>query len=113
VLALPRGDGVASRLKVKELLARRIASQPLGDPNAGSVFRNPPGTYAAQLIEACGLKGHTMGAAMISLKHANFIVNTGGARAVEIESLIQLAQVRVKEKFGIELELEVRIVGDA
>jgi UDP-N-acetylmuramate dehydrogenase len=112
VLALPRGDGDESRRKVKELLSRRIASQPLGEPNAGSVFRNPPGTYAAKLIEACGLKGRAIGGAIISPKHANFIVNTGSASAADIETLIELAQSTVKAKFGIELEREVRIVGE-
>ncbi|MDB5924302.1 MAG: UDP-N-acetylenolpyruvoylglucosamine reductase [Betaproteobacteria bacterium] len=112
VLALPRGDGVQSRGKVKALLSRRIASQPLGEPNAGSVFRNPPGTYAAKLIEDCGLKGRTIGGAVISQKHANFIVNTGTARAAEIEALIEMAQASVKHKFGVELEREVRIVGE-
>jgi UDP-N-acetylmuramate dehydrogenase len=113
VLALPRGDGAQSRSKVKALLSRRIASQPLGEPNAGSVFRNPPGTYAAKLIEDCGLKGHTIGGAVISQKHANFIVNTGTARASEIETLIELAQTSVKQEFGVDLEREVRIVGES
>jgi UDP-N-acetylmuramate dehydrogenase len=113
VLALPRGDGDESRRQMKELLSRRIASQPLGLPNAGSVFRNPSGNYAAKLIEDCGLKGRAMGGAVISPKHANFIVNTGNARAADIEALIELAQSSVKQKFGIELEREVRIVGEA
>jgi UDP-N-acetylmuramate dehydrogenase len=112
VLALPRGDGAESRRKIKELLSRRIASQPLGEPNAGSVFRNPPGAYAAKLIEDCGLKGVAIGGASISSKHANFIVNGGSARAADIEALIDLAQASVKAKFGIELEREVRIVGE-
>jgi UDP-N-acetylmuramate dehydrogenase len=111
VLGLPRGDGDESRKKVKELLSRRIATQPLGLPNAGSVFRNPPGNYAAKLIEDCGLKGRTIGGAVVSPKHANFIVNMGNARAADIEALIELAQSSVKDKFGIELEREVRIVG--
>ena len=111
--ALPRGNGADARQKIKDLLARRIASQPLGEPNAGSVFRNPPGSYAAQLIEACGLKGRQIGGAVISTKHANFIVNSGSARAHDIESLIELAQVSVKNKFGIELEREVRIIGES
>ena len=113
VFTLPHGDGVESRAKVKELLAKRIASQPLGEPNAGSVFRNPPGNHAAKLIEGCGLKGRVIGGAVISPKHANFIVNTGSALASDIEALIDLAQAEVKEKFGIELEREVRIVGEA
>ena len=112
VFGLARGDGKRSRQQVKELLEKRLAAQPLGEPNAGSVFRNPPGAYAARLIEDCGLKGRRIGGAIISPKHANFIVNTGGARAADIEALIALAQVSVKEKFGIELEREVRIVGE-
>ena len=110
---LKRGSAAESRGKITELLKRRIATQPLGEPNAGSVFRNPPGDYAARLIEACGLKGRAIGGAMISDKHANFIVNRGGAHAADIESLILLAEKSVKEKFGIALEREVRIVGDA
>jgi len=110
---LPRGDRAKSRATINELLKRRIAAQPLELPNAGSVFRNPPGDHAARLIEACGLKGHVLGGAMISAKHANFIVNTGHARASEIEALIELAHSAVKQKFGIDLEREVRIVGEA
>ncbi len=94
---LARGDGEASRRKVKELLTRRITTQPLNLPNAGSVFRNPPGDYAARLIEACGLKGHTIGGAQISMKHANFVVNLGRARAHDIEALIELAEQAVLE----------------
>jgi UDP-N-acetylmuramate dehydrogenase len=111
-LRFPRGDSVAARLRIKELLARRIASQPLNLPNAGSVFRNPPGDHAARLIEACGLKGYSIGGAMISPRHANFIVNVGSARAADIEALIDLAQHAVREKFGIELVREVRIIGE-
>jgi len=110
---LKRGSAAESRGKITELLKRRIATQPLGEPNAGSVFRNPKGTYAARLIEACGLKGRAIGGAMISLKHANFIVNRGGARASDIEQLIVLAERSVQERFGITLEREVRIVGEA
>jgi UDP-N-acetylmuramate dehydrogenase len=109
---LTRGSGKESRNKIADLLKRRIATQPLADPNAGSVFRNPKGDYAARMIEACGLKGHAIGGAAISDKHANFIVNRGGARAADIEALIELAERRVKEQFGIALEREVRIVGD-
>jgi UDP-N-acetylmuramate dehydrogenase len=110
---IARGDGAQSREKIKELLSKRIATQPLQQPNAGSVFRNPPGDYAARLIEACGLKGHTIGGAAISVRHANFIVNLGAARASEIEALIELAQGAVEQKFGITLEREVRIAGDS
>src|SRR5262249_7526551 len=87
---LPAGSGAESRATITELLKRRIATQPRGQPNAGSVFRNPPGDYAARLIEACGLKGRAIGGARISAKHANFIVNEGGARAADIEALILL-----------------------
>ncbi|MGH8635124.1 MAG: hypothetical protein ACRET7_13465, partial [Burkholderiales bacterium] len=109
---LKRGSGAESRRKITELLKRRIATQPLGEPNAGSVFRNPQGDYAARLIEACGLKGRVLGDAVISDKHANFIVNRSAARAADIEQLILLAERSVKEKFGVELEREVRIVGE-
>ncbi len=78
----PQGDGVRARVRIKELLGKRIATQPLGLPNAGSVFRNPPGDHAARLIESCGLKGFAIGGARVSEKHANFIVNPEGtARA--------------------------------
>ena len=112
-LRLARGDSTAARERIRELLALRLASQPLNQPNAGSVFRNPPGDHAARLIEACALKGHAIGGAMISPRHANFIVNTGAAHAADIEALIDLAQRAVREKFGTELEREVRIIGEA
>ena len=110
---LPRGDGAESLRKIKELLTKRIASQPLNLPNAGSVFRNPPGDYAARLIEACGLKGASIGGAMVSPKHANFIVNTGGATAADIEALIREVEQKVRERQGVELVREVRIIGEA
>lgn len=110
---LSRGEGQVARRRIKELLERRIATQPLSLPNAGSVFRNPRGDFAARFIEACGLKGRRIGDAQISPMHANFIVNVGRARAADIEALIDLAQGAVKAKFGIELEREVRIVGEA
>jgi UDP-N-acetylmuramate dehydrogenase len=109
---LNRGSGAESRRRITELLKRRIATQPLNQPNAGSVFRNPRGDYAARLIEACGLKGHTRGGAQISNKHANFIVNFAHARAADIEALIELAERSVRKQFGIALEREVRIVGE-
>lgn len=109
---LPRGEGQAARRRIKELLERRIATQPLNLPNAGSVFRNPKGDFAARFIEACGLKGYRIGDAQISPMHANFIVNVGRARAADIEALIDLAQDAVKARFGIALEREVRIVGE-
>ena len=101
-----------SRQKIKEFLARRITSQPLNLPNAGSVFRNPPGDQAARLIESCGLKGFRIGGAMVSPKHANFIVNTGAATAADIEAVIMAVENQVKQQTGIELEQEVGIIGN-
>jgi UDP-N-acetylmuramate dehydrogenase len=110
---LAPGDGDASRGVMKELLARRIATQPLGLPNAGSVFRNPPGDHAARLIELSGLKGFARGAARVSEKHANFIVNPhGAARASDIEWLIEHVQRMVYQLQGVVLQTEVRIVGE-
>ena len=112
-LALRKGDGEASRARIKELLAKRMATQPLTLPNAGSVFRNPPGDHAARLIESCGLKGLSRGGARVSEKHANFIVNPeGAASAADIESLIETVRERVKQQTGVELIPEVRIVGE-
>jgi UDP-N-acetylmuramate dehydrogenase len=110
---LPRGDGEQSLATIKQLLERRMATQPLDLPNAGSVFRNPPNDHAARLIEACGLKGHVIGGAAISVKHANFIVNQGNASAADIEALMALMANSVREKFGVVLEREVRIIGEA
>ncbi len=110
---LPAGDGQASRLRIRELLEKRIASQPLQLPNAGSVFRNPPDDHAARLIEAAGLKGMAVGGARVSEQHANFIVNPQGlASATDIETLIEKVQASVQEKFGVSLVREVRIVGE-
>ena len=110
---LQPGDGEASRARIKEFLARRIATQPLQLPNAGSVFRNPPGDHAARLIESCGLKGLQRGGARVSEKHANFIVNPdGAASAADIEWLILEVKKTVLEKTGVELIAEVRIVGE-
>lgn len=108
----PSGDGQQARQEIKQLLTRRVQSQPLQLPNAGSVFRNPPGAYAAQLIEQCGLKGTRIGGAQVSEKHANFIVNDRGARAADIEQLIHYVQRYVQQKTGIQLQCEVRIIGE-
>ena len=111
---LHAGSRNEARERITELLARRIESQPLELPNAGSVFRNPPGDHAARLIEACGLKGYAIGGARISEKHANFIVNPKGcACAADIEALIEHARRKVKDRFGVELQTEVRIIGEA
>lgn len=107
-----RGDGQAARVRIKELLSRRIASQPLQKPNAGSVFRNPDGDHAARLIESCGLKGARVGGAEVSQKHANFIINTGSATASDIEALIELVTRSVAAQTGRALVREVRIIGE-
>ena len=109
---LARGDGAASRETIKELLKKRIASQPLNMPNAGSVFRNPPGEYAARLIESCGLKGYRIGEAQVSEKHANFIVNLGNATATDIERLIEHVEDAVEARTNVRLIREVRIIGE-
>ncbi len=111
-LQLRPGEGEAARERIKALLTRRIASQPLQQPNAGSVFRNPPGDHAGRLIESCGLKGYAIGGAQVSTKHANFIVNSGTASAADIEHLIAHVQATVAERTGIRLLREVLIVGD-
>ena len=110
-LRFDHGSGEIAREEIKELLGKRIASQPLQLPNAGSVFRNPPGDHAARLIESCGLKGTRIGGAQVSEKHANFIVNTGGATADDIEQLINMVQSEVEQKTHIRLHPEVRIIG--
>lgn len=102
----------ASMEAMKEMLERRKATQPLGLPSCGSVFRNPPGDHAARLIEAAGLKGYRIGGAEVSPKHANFIINTGDATATDIEELIEHVRQTVIEQHGVELRHEVRIVGE-
>lgn len=98
---------------MKAMLERRRLTQPLGLPSCGSVFRNPPGDYAARLIEAAGLKGHRIGGAEVSSKHANFIINRDEASASDIESLIEHVRQTVLDKHGITLRHEVRIVGES
>jgi UDP-N-acetylmuramate dehydrogenase len=105
------GDAAIAQGKIKELLAKRMAAQPLDKPNAGSTFRNPSGDHAARLIESCGLKGFAIGGAQVSQKHANFIINTGSASAHDIESLIDHMQQVVVKQTGVTLAREVRIVG--
>jgi UDP-N-acetylmuramate dehydrogenase len=107
------GEGDVARQQIKDLLAKRIASQPLNLPNAGSVFRNPPNDFAARLIQQCGLKGKRIGGAQVSEKHANFIVNTGDATAADIENLINEVRATVAAQTGVQLHPEVRIMGEA
>jgi UDP-N-acetylmuramate dehydrogenase len=112
MLKFEAGDGDIARQEIKALLGKRITSQPLNLPNAGSVFRNPPGDHAARLIQQCGLKGRRIGGAQVSEKHANFIVNTGGATAADIENLIDEVRTAVRQQTGIDLHPEVRIIGE-
>lgn len=110
-LRFSAGNGALAQQQVKELLKKRNTSQPIGQLSCGSVFKNPPGNYAAKLIEACNLKGMRQGNAQVSSKHANFIINAGDATAQDIEALIALVQSKVFAEHGIQLETEVKIVG--
>ncbi|MZP43930.1 UDP-N-acetylmuramate dehydrogenase [Heliobacterium gestii] len=113
-MELCRGDRESILRLMEEKLARRKKTQPLDWPNAGSVFLNPPGDLSAgRLIETAGLKGFTIGGAQVSEKHANFIVNRGGATAADVLALIEAVRNRVKATCGIELRSEVRVIGDA
>jgi UDP-N-acetylmuramate dehydrogenase len=102
----------ANDAEVRALLARRKASQPIGEWSCGSVFVNPPGDHAARLIEAAELKGYRIGDASVSAKHANFIINHGAATAADIERLIEHVQAEVERRHGVRLTTEVRIVGE-
>lgn len=109
---LQPGDPVELERRLESAKQRRSKGQPLGFPNAGSVFKNPPGEYAGRLIEEVGLKGARRGDAMFSERHANFIVNLGRAKAADVRALMDEAIVRVRERRGIELQPEVKLVGD-
>lgn len=112
-LQLAHGALAQGKSLIKSLLARRGATQPTQLPNAGSVFKNPPGDHAARLIEASGLKGTGIGGARVSELHANFIVNTGNATAADIEQLIEHVRATVAQRQGVTLETEVRVIGEA
>ena len=111
-LRLRQEDSAKVTSRVRELVTKRKASQPSGYPNSGSMFRNPPGYFAGRLIEAAGLKGKRIGQAQISQRHGNFIVNLGGAKAEDVRRLMELARAEVRAQFGVELEPEVRLLGD-
>ncbi len=111
-LRLKSGRRAESKSRVRNLLQKRNESQPVGTANAGSVFKNPPGDFAARLIDMCGLKGTRIGGACVSGKHANFIINAGGATAADIEALILHVQAVVSEHEGIKLQPEVHIIGE-
>lgn len=106
-------DVETDRAAIRAMVERRGITQPIGPPSAGSVFRNPEGGFAGDYIERAGLKGCVIGDAAVSDKHANFIVNRGRATAADIEALIGHVREVVRERFGVELESEVRVVGDA
>ena len=108
---LPEGDKTEIMNIRRELLQKRNQAQPLNYPNSGSMFKNPPGNFAAKLIEEAGLKSARRGNAQISEKHANFIVNLGNAKAQDVLDLMNLARKTVLEKFGIVLEPEVKLIG--
>jgi UDP-N-acetylmuramate dehydrogenase len=110
-LQLEPGDTAAEQAAIRELLDKRAATQPTGQPSGGSTFRNPPGDHAARLIERAGLKGCRIGGAEVSEKHANFVINTGDATAADIERLIEHMQRKVQDAFGVALVREVHIVG--
>jgi UDP-N-acetylmuramate dehydrogenase len=110
--SFPNGDPSILQKQIKELLHKRSASQPIGVLSCGSVFRNPPGGFAAKLIDQCGLKGLRIGGASVSEKHANFILNDGKATANDIEMLINLVAERVENLQGIRLVPEVHIIGE-
>jgi UDP-N-acetylmuramate dehydrogenase len=105
-------DEAADMREISAMIKQRGAAQPIGKPSCGSVFRNPQGDYAGRLIEAAGLKGARVGGAVVSTKHANFIINDGGASAADIEALIEHVRKTVLGRSGVALELEVRIVGE-
>ena len=108
---LEEGDPTAIREKMEELVGRRKDKQPLEYPSAGSVFKRPEGAFAGALIENCGLKGENVGGAMVSPKHAGFIVNTGGATCADVENLVGLIQKTVKTETGYDLEWEIKRIG--
>ena len=111
-IALERGDRAAITALVDEHQARRRATQPLADQNAGSVFRNPPGDHAGRLVEVAGLKGHRIGSAQVSTLHANFIVtDRGSGRAADVRAVGEHVRAVVAERFGIQLEYEIEFVG--
>ena len=107
------GDPAGIRARIKEVQQHRRETQPIEKRSLGSTFKNPPGHAAGRLIDACGLKGRRIGAAQISEKHANFIVNLGGASADDVLALMAEMRHRVFERFGIELEPEIRVIGRA
>ncbi len=112
ILKFTEGDGELAAKQVRDLLDKRAATQPTGLPSCGSVFTNPENDFAARLIESCGLKGFKIGGAVVSEKHANFIINENNASAADVEALIKHIQQTVKQQHNIELHTEVKIIGE-
>ncbi len=111
IFRFPLRQHTEGKNSIRELLRKRSSSQPIGTLNCGSVYRNPPGDFAARLIEACQLKGHQVGDAIVSPKHANFIINLGHAKARDVEALMEIIETSVLSQFGIKLFAEVKILG--
>lgn len=111
-IRLQKAEAVAVSSKLRELVGKRKSSQPSGNPNSGSMFRNPPGDFAGRLIEAAGLKGKRVGQAQIAERHGNFIVNLGGAKADDVRQLMELARSEVQRQFGVALIPEVKLLGE-
>ncbi len=111
-LKLEHGDAAAIAARMKELIAKRQEKQPLEYPSGGSFFKRPTGYFAGALVEQAGLKGYTVGGAQISEKHAGFVINIGGATAADVLALCHHVQQVVKEKDGVELQPEVRFIGE-
>jgi UDP-N-acetylmuramate dehydrogenase len=111
-LILRRGDRDKIQAHVKEILNTRKQRQPAGQPNAGSIFKNPQEESAGKLIEAAGLKGKTVGNAQVSDKHANFIVNKGHAKASDVLALMEIVKEKVLQVHGVRLEPEIKIIGE-
>jgi UDP-N-acetylmuramate dehydrogenase len=109
---LSSADSASIKVRLDEIRRWRREHQPLSQPSAGSVFRNPPGDSAGRMIDACGLKRRRVGGAEISEKHANFVVNAGGATAADVRRLAETARAEVTARFGIELAYEVQFIGD-
>ena len=109
-LELTPGNPQAILERMEELSAQRQAKQPLEYPSAGSMFERPQGYFAAALIDQCGLKGFRVGGAQVSEKHAGFVVNRGGATCEDILTLVERVKATVREKTGVELEMEVKLL---
>jgi UDP-N-acetylmuramate dehydrogenase len=112
LIKLTKGDKLKIKATMNDFNGRRRDKQPLAMPSAGSVFRRPEGYFAGKMIEDCGMKGESIGGAQVSTKHCGFIVNTGNATASDVIDLINKIQDKVKDKFDVSLETEIKIVGE-